>query len=542
MRCWIVSLETPMGRPKFSFSICSRSERSHPMNITAFRRRFAQQRVRLLRLVLPLLLLVAATASGCVTTGTSPVSGNTRAYAYSWDEEVKIGKEADQQIQQQYGIVEDEALQQYVDEVAQNVLKVSHMRRSDTPAKFRNTEFAFRVLDSPIINAFALPGGYVYVTRGLMAHLNNEAQLAVVLGHEIGHVAGRHASKQAAKQQIMQGVLVGGAIAGQAAFGGNVGENVLGIGGQAAQLLSLRYSRGNERESDQLGVEYAVKAGYDAAEGSAFFTSLKRKSKQSGRSLPTWQSTHPDPGKREDTVQELARQWDGKVGSPQTARNQEAYYAAIEGIVLGDNPRQGFTENNVFYHPDLKFKFPTPSGWQVQNETSQVAMIQSDQEAFVVFRISSAASLDAATNELVGQKGITVVERGQRTVNGHPARRVLAEAQSQQGQTLRVLSYFIQYEDRVYQFQGLTTAGRYSTYQPAFERTMTGFDTLTDSDKLSVQPTRLVIRPASRSAPFRTFVEEQELPDGISAADLAILNQLDLDTTVDEGRPLKLPE
>jgi predicted Zn-dependent protease len=512
------------------------------MNTTTRRRHFAWQRARLLRLVLPLLLLVAATGSGCVSTGTNPISGNTRAYAYSWDEEVKLGTKTDKQIQRQYGIVEDEALQQYVDEVAQTVLAESHMRRPDTPAKFRNTEFTFRVLDSPIINAFALPGGYVYVTRGLMAHLNNEAQLAVVLGHEIGHVAGRHASKQAAKRKIMQGVLVGGAIAGQAAFGGNVGENVLGMGGQAAQLLSLSYSRDNERESDQLGVEYAARAGYDAAEGAAFFTSLKRKTKQSGRSLPTWKSTHPDPGNREDTVQELARKWDRKVEGPQTERNQEAYYAAIEGIVLGDNPRQGFVENDVFYHPDLEFQFPTPPGWQTQNETSQVAMIQPDQQAFVVFRISTAASPEAAANEFVGQKGITVVERGQRAVNGHPARRVVAEAQSQQGQTLRLLSYFIRYDDHVYQFQGLTTAGRYGTYQSAFEQTMTGFDALTDPEKLNVQPTRLAIRPASRSAPFRTFVEEQELPEGISDTDLAIINQLDLDTTVERGRPLKLPK
>jgi len=243
---------------------------------------WTRQRVRLVRLLMPLaLIVVVGASSGCVTTGTNPISGNKRAYAYSWEEEVKLGTEADKQIQQQYGIYENKELQQYVDRVAQKVLAESHMRRPDAQAKFRNTEFTFRVLDSPIINAFALPGGYVYVTRGLLAHLNNEAQLAVVLGHEIGHVAGRHASKQAAKQQFMQGLLVGGAVAGQVAFGGNVGENVLGLGGSAAQLLSLSYSRGNERESDQLGVEYATMAGYDAAEGAEFFTSLKRKQKQS---------------------------------------------------------------------------------------------------------------------------------------------------------------------------------------------------------------------------------------------------------------------
>jgi len=502
----------------------------------------ARQRVRLARLFMPVVLLVLAVgSSGCVTTGTSPVSGNTRAYAYSWEEEVRLGKETDKQIQQQYGIYENEDLQQYVDRVAQKVLAESHMRRPDTPAKFRNTEFTCRVLDSPIINAFALPGGYVYVTRGLLAHLNNEAQLAVVLGHEIGHVAGRHSSKQAAKQQFMQGLLVGGAIAGQAAFGGDVGQNVLGIGSNAAQLLSLRYSRDNERESDHLGVEYAAKAGYDAAEGAAFFTSLKRKSEQSGHSIPTWQSTHPDPGRREDTIVQLGQGWDQKLPGPATARNQEAYYASIEDIVLGMNPRQGFTENNVFYHPDLKFQFPVPSGWQVQNQTSQVAMIQPNQEAYVLFRISDKDTPAAAASELAGQKGLKVIERRRETINGREAERVLGEAQTQQGQVIRVLATYVAYDGRVYSFQGLTAKKQYNAYRVQLERPMYGFDALRAPDKLNVKPTRLAIRPASRSAPFRTFIDRSLLPDDLSDDDLAIINQVQLGEAVEQGRPLKLP-
>ncbi|PSQ90086.1 MAG: peptidase M48, partial [Bacteroidetes bacterium QS_4_64_154] len=158
---------------------------------------------------MPALLLLLTVSTGCVSTGLNPVSGNTRAYGYSWAEEVKLGKKADKQIQNQYGVYEDEELQQYVDEVAQEVLAESHIRRPETPQKFRETEFHFRVLDSPVINAFALPGGYVYVTRGLLAHLNNEAQLAVVLGHEIGHVEARHASQQAGRQKLTQGLLIG---------------------------------------------------------------------------------------------------------------------------------------------------------------------------------------------------------------------------------------------------------------------------------------------------------------------------------------------
>ena len=200
------------------------------------------------------LLIVALAASGC-TTGVNPVSGNRRAYGYSWEEELRLGEQADQQIVQQYGLYDDEEVQAYVDRVGQDILEESHMRRADTPEQFRNTEFTFRVLDSPIVNAFALPGGYVYVTRGLMAHVNNEAQLAVVLGHEIAHVAARHASQQAAKQQFAQLGLIAGAIGGELA--GVSGGNILQLGSQATQLLFLKYGRDNERESDRLGGEYA---------------------------------------------------------------------------------------------------------------------------------------------------------------------------------------------------------------------------------------------------------------------------------------------
>jgi predicted Zn-dependent protease len=423
-------------------------------------------------------------------------------------------------------------------------LAESHIRRAETPEKFRATQFHFRVLDSPIINAFALPGGYVYVTRGLMAHLNNEAQLAVVLGHEIGHVEARHASQQAARQQFTQGLLIGGAVLGQAAFGQNVGQRVLNLGGAAAQLLSLSYSRGNERESDQLGVEYAVKAGYDGAEGAAFFASLERVQEQSGQSIPMWQSTHPDPGAREQTIPQIAEEWKKKVERPATATRQVEYYGAIEEIVLGDNPRQGFEEDGVFYHPELAFRFSVPrrpSAWSVQNQPRQVALVHPEQSAYVVFQFAQEDTPAAAARQLSGQSGLTVLDQRSTTVNGYEARRVLAEGKTQQGQAVRLLAYFIAYEGQVYQFQGLTTAQQYDTYRRDLEDTMESFNKLTDSQKLNIQPTRLRIRPAGRRASFRSFVDEDALPSGMAADDLAIINQVGLDEIVTLERPLKLP-
>ena len=495
-----------------------------------------------LRWIVPVLLLaLATTTSGCVSTGVNPVSGNTRAYGYTWEEEVRLGEQADQQIRQQFGVYDDEELQQYVDRVAQEVLTVSHMRRDDTVPKFRSTEFTFRVLDSPVINAFALPGGYVYVTRGLMAHLNNEAQLAVVLGHEIGHVAARHASQQAARQQFTQGLLLAGAVAGQATLGGDAAQNIMGLGGQAAQLLSLSYSRDNERESDRLGVEYATIAGYEAAEGAEFFTSLKRIQQQSGQAIPTWQSTHPDPGRREDTIVQLAERWKQKVGGTSETLGQDTYYTELEGLVLGENPRQGFVENDVFYHPELRFRFPVPSGWRVMNQPSQVALVAPNQEGYLIFGFAQEDTPEAAAGAFASQQGVTVLDRTTTTVNGLPAQRVLVSGQTQQGQEIRLLGYFLEYDGTVYRYQGVTTGALYDTYRSRFERTVQGFRELTDPSKLNVQPTRLRVQRANQTAAFRTFVDADALPESVTIDNLAIINQLQLDTPVEPGRLLKLP-
>jgi len=168
-------------------------------------------------------------------------------------------------------------------------------------------------------------------------------------------------------------------------------------------------------------------------------------------------------------------------------------------------------------------------------------MIQPDQDAYVLFRISDADTPAAAASDFAGQKGLKVIERRRETINGREAQRVLAEAQTQQGQLIRVLATYVAYDGRVYNFQGLTTKKQYNAYRVQLERPMYGFDALRDPDKLNVKPTRLAIRPAPRSAPFRTFIDRSLLPDDISDDDLAIINQVQLGETVEQGRPLKLP-
>ena len=482
------------------------------------------------------IVLLAALVAGCALSR-SPITGNKRAYAYTWAQEVRLGAEADQQILRAFGIYDDPELNRYVAEVGESVLANSDMRDPETPREFRETEFTFRVLDSPVVNAFALPGGYIYVTRGLLAHANNEAQLAVVLGHEIGHVAARHASQRALEQQLGQLVLIGGAIAGQEIL--NLpAQDLLNLGGTAAQLLFLRYSREDERESDQLGVEYAARAGYETSEAANFFQSLKRISEAEGQAIPTWLSSHPDPGEREQSILRLSAAW--ADASPMSRVEQRELYNAIDNMVLGEDPRQGFEEGGVFYHPELRFRFPVPRGFDVINQPTQVAMVEPQGRAIEVFGFSQQASARAAAQQFSGQQGVQVVESGPAQTSGIPAYYVLADAQTQQGQVIRLLSYFVEHGGNVYQFVGYALRSDFNAYQGEFQRSMQGFAPLTEARYLNVQPVRTEIVSAPRTAAFDSFVPS-ELPRDLTPQDIAVMNQVQLNETIQAGTLLKLP-
>ncbi len=486
--------------------------------------------------VLLMLATIAVTTAGCVVQR-NPLSGQRRAYGWTWEQEVQLGREADQQIVAQYGLYDDPQLTAYVNRVAQDVLANSHLRRPDAEQKFRETEFTFRVLDSPIVNAFALPGGFVYVTRGLLAHANNEAQLAVILGHEIGHVAGRHASRRAFQQQMGQLGLIGGAVLGQEVFGGQTAQAILELGGTAAQLLFLRYSRDDEREADQVGVEYAALSGYQTGEASEFFGSLRRIGEQHG-AIPSFMATHPDPGEREQTMLRLAAEWSNRQTMSRVG--EEQLLQAIQGMTVGEDPRQGFTRGNLFYHPDLRFQFPVPQGYQVINQPTQVVMVEPEQRAILGLTISPQSSLTAAASQFTQQQGIQVVEQGNTTSDGHPAYYVLADAQTEQGQAVRLLNFWLEHEGRIYNLIGYAERNTFPSFQTTFLNTMRNFSTLTDPQMLNVQPFKLDVRPAARTAAFSALIPS-ELPEGMTPTELAILNQVDLNETITQGQPIKIP-
>ena len=297
------------------------------------------------------LLASAAWPAGCAT---NPATGKKQISFVSRDKEMEMGRQSDPAVIQEYGLYGDSTLARYVQHVGMRVAKASHLPDLD---------WHFRLLDSPVVNAFAIPGGYIYVTRGILAYMNSEAQLAGVLGHECGHVTARHTAQQMTQEQIAQIGLIAGTVL--------VSEfrPYSAIAAQSLGLLFLKYSRDHETQADELGVQYATRAGYDPREIPATYATLKRIGDRAGQSIPSFLETHPDPGDREVRTRQLAM---ASVSTSSTKMDILApeYRVHLEGLVFGDDPRAGYFESNRFYHPGLQFQIILPAGWTYQNMPS----------------------------------------------------------------------------------------------------------------------------------------------------------------------------
>lgn len=285
-------------------------------------------------------------------------------------QEESIGASEHAKVEQTYGSFITGPLSDYVNRIGHKV--ATNTERTDV-------QYKFYLIDSPIVNAFALPGGYIYVTRGLVALANNEAELAGVLAHEIGHVTGRHAAAR-----MSQGALVGiGAAILSAATGSQAVGQVAGVG---SDLYIKSYSRGQEDQADELGVRYLSKAGYDAKAMASFLASLdaqtKLDAKIAGKSEGTgmnYFSTHPV------TADRVARASSMAVNYPAGGvLSREAFMPMVNGLVYGDSDAQGFERGNMFYHPKMGFAFSVPQGFQLQNNPSELVAAHSSGALFVL--------------------------------------------------------------------------------------------------------------------------------------------------------------
>lgn len=363
----------------------------------------------------------------------NPVTGQYERTVMDERSELQAGQKGHQEILKEYRALENPALQAYVNSVGQKLAKSSQRA---------TLEWHFTVLDSPEVNAFALPGGYVYITRGILAYLNDEAELAGVLGHEIGHVTARHASQRATRQQAAGvGVLLAnvlGAVLENKGYSG-VGDltNQVSQIGAAGYITS--YGREQELQSDQLGAEYLAKNHYDSARMIDVIRMLKNQeqfsqeiARSEGRTVPpraNWLASHPSSDKRLEDIRQTAL----LHHDPKAASGREAFLKATDGITFGESREEGVTRGQQFFHEPMGFVLTAPTGWRIQNASSELTLINGTGDAALIMRTVPAEA--GKTHADIVQKIFNPINgrTAQTTINGFAATYFVGTARVQSG-------------------------------------------------------------------------------------------------------------
>jgi predicted Zn-dependent protease len=420
-------------------------------------------------------------------------------------QEIRAGQRAARESTRTLGLVADQALQDYVQQVGVRLAAASD--RSQLP-------WTFRVVDDPMPNAFALPGGYVFVTRGLLAVVNSEAELAGVLAHQIGHVNARHGVQTLARQPGTQlGVWAVPA------------TELRSIGGTTASagLLFAEHPVDAERQADDLGFRYMLEAGYDVSEMAVILAALGRLEAMGGRSaLPTWLATHPDPGQRVDAVAKRAASVQEPVDS--LRQNQAEYLDQIEDLVYGQDPRQGFFRNATFFHPELRFRLDLPSRWEHRNLAQAVVAASPDRDAAIQLTIVEQIRPAEAAERFVGQSGVSATGGvSTDTVRGNPTVFMPFRATTSIG-TAAGLATWISYGGRTYQIVGISANDAADGHAEALREAVRSFAPVTESRLLEVRPNRINIVRLGRATTFEDF--NRRYPSAVDAEEVALLNRV----------------
>ncbi|MEC3911775.1 M48 family metalloprotease [Sphingobium sp. CR2-8] len=404
-------------------------------------------------------------------------------------------------------------------------------------------DFTVTLLNSPVNNAFAIPGGYVYVTRQLMALMNDEAELAGVLGHEVGHVAAQHGQRRqkTAQRNAVGGALLGalaGALLGDSGLAGLVEKGI----GTGSQLLTLKFSRSQEYEADDLGIRYLASGGYDPRALSDMLASLAAQSDLdaqvagNARSMPEWASTHPDPGAR---VQRAA---DGAAATrvTSTVRNRDAFLNALDGVLYGDDPKQGVIDGNRFRHPDLRLSFAAPSGFAMENSAAAVSITGSGGQA----QFSAApysGNLATYINGVFakmggGQGGVPEGDVNRTTVNGLPAAYRTVRASTQSSQVDATVFAYDFGGGKAYHFLLLTPAGQgVGPFTPMLQ----SMQRLSAQDAAAIKPRRVDVVAVKAGDTVQSLAKRMAYTDFPLERFLTI-NALSPNATLRPGQRVKI--
>jgi predicted Zn-dependent protease len=474
------------------------------------------------RVALLVLAAAAFAAAGCAV---NPATGKKEFTLVTPTQEAALGREGYAAATGEYGIYDDPAVAAYVDSVGRRVAHASE--QPDLP-------WRFTVLDDAVVNAFAMPGGYIYVTRGLLAYMQSEAQLAGVLGHEIGHVTARHSAKQITQQEL-SGLGLGLAAAVSPTF-----RRYSSTAEQALGLLFLKYSRDDETQADELGVRYAALAGYDPRDIPGTYHTLKRIADAAGQSLPGYLSTHPDPGQREERTTALAAQ--AAAGHSNMVQRQRGYLEHVRGLVYGENPRYGWFEGTHFYHPVLGLELTMPAGWQTQHTHSALTAVAGDKSGMLQMTLARDAAGKSPGDYIVGltTDGKVSNSRGGPETLGNWQAWVgsLSVPDGQGAQTTLAAAFVRVTPDVMLQFLGRGRAPGDAGERAAFG-TMRSISVLTDPARGMVQPSRIRLQTVVTGGAFRGVYASLG-SNLIPAEEAAILNGVELDEQVMKGQWMKL--
>src|ERR1044072_5838454 len=428
--------------------------------------------MRTLRAAAVWLALPAVMAA--VACSTNPATGHKQLNMYSQEQEIALGRQYDQQVVQQLGLYEDRELQSYVERLGRQLAA-----RSEPPA----LPWHFAVLDAPSVNAFALPGGFVYVTRGLIDHMGSEAELAGVMGHEIGHVTGRHSVNQLTKQQLTQiGLTLGMVLGGQEVQ--RYGDLVNLAGG----LMFLKFGRDDERQADELGLRYIGRGGYPPEAMGNVFTLLSRVSRvEHGGRVPQWLSTHPEPESRLKLMQTYYARLPTGLGSEGWRR--EPLLRVVDGTLYGPDPRQGFFRNGVYYHPELGFAVDTPRGWKGINQKQAVVWQPPQKDALLALTLANARSPRSAAEQFFGQGGVQL--QGQWPLQPSGAVGGQFVGNTQQGPVAAAGLPFVEEGGKLYQLLGFAPQGAFRQYAEEIGGAMRSFHRVSSRELGRVDPWRV---------------------------------------------------
>lgn len=444
------------------------------------------------------------------------------------------GSKAHPQLVAEFGGAETGPQAAYVESIGKNIAVQSGLSNA-------RGDFTVTLLNSPVNNAFAIPGGYIYTTRQLVALMNNEAELAAVLGHEVGHVAARHSQKRqsAATKNTIIGVLgtvLSGVLLGNSQIGQIVQKGFL----QGSQLLTLKYSRSQETEADNLGIQYLRKAGYDPRAMSTVLQSLANQNALDARlmgttdGVPAWASTHPDPASRVRTALAVAG------SSAKGITNRDTFLTRISGLTYGDDPRQGVVDGRKFVHPELRLAFAAPSGFFLVNGTSAVSISgQAGKGQFTAGQFNG--DMDAYVRAAFGalteanQPAIDPGTIQRTTVNGIPAAYATSRVNSGNNPVDVTVFAYQWSANQAYHFVTIVPAGSGNLFDSMYR----SLRRISASEAGTVKPRRLTVMTAKAGDTLQTMASRMAYTDA-PLERLLVLNGWTTGTRIMAGQKVKL--